>query len=78
MGEKANAHPLFRLTVPSNRQMPIRMYTELDLTFGGLKVPNVVMLITEELNRVFDKEHQSYLPGIVGWNLIQLSYNMFI
>ena len=54
------------------------MYTELDFTFLGLKVLNVGVLIAEELNQVLDKEHQTKLPGTVGWNLIQLSYNMFI
>ena len=39
---------------------------------------NVGVLIVEELNQVLDKEHQTKLPGIVGWNLIRLSYNMFI
>ena len=34
-GEKANAHNLFKLTVANNGQMPIKMYAELDLTFGG-------------------------------------------
>ena len=42
--------------------MPIRMYTKLDLTLLGLKVPNVGMLITEEPNQVHDKETRlSYL-----------------
>ena len=54
------------------------MYIKLDLTFLGLKVPNVSMLITEELSQVLDKEHQHKLPGTVGWNLIWLSYNTFI
>ena len=36
------------------------------------------MLITEELNQVRDKKHQTKLPGIVGWNLIWLSYNVFV
>ena len=58
--------------------MPIKMYTELDLTFLGLKVPKVGILIAEELNQVLDKKHQTRLPGIVGWNLIQLSYDVFV
>ena len=72
--EKANTHNLFKLTVANDGQMPIKMYTELDLTFLGLKVPNVGMLIAEVQNQVLDKKHQTRLPGIVGWNLIQLSY----
>ena len=77
-GEKADAHNLFKLTVANNGQMPIKMYTELDLTFLELKVPNVGMLIAEEQNQVLDKKHQTRLPGIVGWNLIWLFYNVFI
>ena len=77
-GEKADAHNLFKLTVANDGQMPIKMYTELDLTFWGLKVLKVVILIAEEPNQVLDKRHQTRLPGIVEWNLIQLSYNVFI
>ena len=77
-GEKADAHTLFRLTVANDGQMPIKMHTELDFTFLGLKVPNVGVLITEEPNQVLDKEHHTKLPGILGWNLILLSYNTFI
>ena len=77
-GEKADAHCLFKLTVANDGQMPIKMYTKLDLTFLGLKVPKVGVLIAEEPNQVLDKKHQTRLPGIIGWNLIQLSYDMFI
>ena len=35
--EKADAHCLFNLTVANDGQMPIKMYTELDLTFWGLR-----------------------------------------
>ena len=54
------------------------MYTKLDLTFLGLKVPKVGVLIAQEPNQVLDKNHQTRLPGIIGWNLMQLSYDMFI
>ena len=77
-GEKADAHCLFKLTVANDGQMPIKMYTELDLTFLGLKVLNVGVLIAEEPNQVLDKKHQTRLPGIIGWNLIWLSYDVFI
>ena len=77
-GEKADAHCLFKLTGANGGQMPIKMYTELDLTFLGLKVPKVGVLIAEEPNQVLDKKHQTRLPGIIGWNLIWLSYDMFI
>ena len=77
-GEKANTHCLFKLTVTNDGQMPIKMYTELDLTFLGLKVLKVGVLIAEEPNQVLDKKHQTRLPGIIGWNLIRLSYDVFI
>ena len=54
------------------------MYTELDINFLGLKVPNVGVLIVDDPSQVLDKKHQSKLPGIVGWNLIWLSYNTFV
>ena len=54
------------------------MYTKLHITFLGLKVPNVGILVVEDLPQVLDKKHQSKLPGIVGWNLGWLSYNAFV
>ena len=57
MDEKADAHTLFRLTVANDGQMAINMYTELDFTFLGLKVPNVGALIAEEPNQVLDIKH---------------------
>ena len=54
------------------------MYTELDINFLGLKVPNVGVLIIDDPSQVLDKKHQTKLPGIVGWNLIWLSYNAFV
>ena len=77
-GEKADAHCLFKLTVANDGQMPIKMYTKLDLTFLGLKVLKVGVLIAEEPNQVMDKKHQTRLPGIIGWNLIQMSYDVFV
>ena len=77
-GEKANAHQLFHLTVANDGKLPVKMYTELDINLLGLKVPNVGILIIEDPSQVLDKKHQLKLPGIVGWNLIQLSYNTFV
>ena len=77
-GEKAEAHQLFHLTVTNNGQLPLKMYTKLDINFLGLKVPNVGVLIVDDPTQVLDKKHQTKLPGIVGRNLIQLSYNTFV
>ena len=40
-------------------------------------MPNVGILV-EDQSQVLDKKHRSKLPGIVRWNLVQLSYNAFI
>ena len=77
-GEKAAAHALFKLTVDNDGQLWIRMYTKLDITFLGLKVPNVVVLIIKDSNQVLGRKHQTKLPGIVRGNLIWLSYNVFV
>ena len=78
MGEKPDAHSLFRLTFANNGQLPNKMYVELDFTFLGLKVLNVGVLIIEEPNQVLDKKHHTKLPGNVGWNLIWLYYKTFV
>ena len=76
--EKVEAHQLFHLTVASDGQLPVKLYTTLDIMFLGLKVPNVGILVVEDPSQVLDKKHQSKLLGIVGWNLVWLSYNVFI
>ena len=78
MSKKADAHILFNLTVANDGQLPVKMYTKLDITFLGLKVPNIGVLVVEDPSLVLDKKHQSKLPGIVGWNLVKLSYNTFV
>ena len=46
--EKADAHQLFHLMVANDGQLPVKMYMELDISFLGLKVPNVGILIVED------------------------------
>ena len=36
------------------------------------------VLIAEEPNQVLNKKHQTRLPGIIGWNLIWLTNDVFI
>ena len=73
--EKAYTHMLFNLMVANDRQLLIKMYNKPDTTFLGIKVLNVCILISNDL---LDRKHQSKLPGIVGRNLAQLSYNVFV
>ena len=77
-GEKAEVHQLFQLTAANNGKLPISMYVELDLEFWDLVVPKVGVLITQEPNELLDTCHKTNLPGMVGWNLIQLAYEVFI
>ena len=74
--EKAEAHQLFHFMVTNDGQLPVKMYMELDIKILGFKVQNVGILVVEDLSQVLDKKHQSKLPGIVGWNLVWLSYNV--
>ena len=78
-GEKAESHQLFHLTIANDGQLPVKMYTKLEINFLGLfKVLNVGVLIVDDPSQVLDKKHQSKLPGILGWNLIWLSYKAFV
>ena len=76
-GEKANAHQLFQLTAANNGKLPVSMYVELDLNFLGIVVPKVGVLITQEPNELLESRHKTKLPGMVGWNLIKLAYQVF-
>ena len=77
-GEKAEAHQLFQLTTANNGKLPISMYMELDLDFLGIVVPKVGVLITQEPNELLDTCHKTKLPGVVGWNVIKLAYEVFV
>ena len=77
-GEKMKAHQLFQLTAANDGKLPISMYVELDLDFLGIVVPNVGVLITQEPNELFETCHKTKLPGMVGWNLINLAYEVFV
>ena len=57
MSKKVDTHKLFNLTVANDGQLLIKMYTELDITFLGLKVPGVGVLVIEDPSQVLDKKH---------------------
>ena len=78
MGEKSDAHILFNLTAANDGQLPIKQYIELDVNFMGLKVPNVGFVIIDEPNGALDKKHHTKLPGIISWNMIWLTYKVFV
>ena len=77
-GEKAKVHQLFQLTAANNGRLPFSMYVELDLDFLGIVAPKVGVLITQEPNELLKICHKTKLPGVVGWNLIKLAYEVFV
>ena len=77
-GEKAKPHQLFQLTAANNGKLPVSMYVELDLDFLSIVVPKVGVLITQEPNELLETHHKTKLPGVVGWNLIKLAYEVFV
>ena len=52
MGEKSDAHILFKLMEANDGQLSVKKYVELDINLMGLKVPIVGFLILEEPNTV--------------------------
>ena len=76
--EKAKAHQLFQLTAANDGKLPVSMYVELDLDFLSIVVPKVGVLITQEPNELLETCHKTKLPGVVGWNLIKLAYEVFV
>ena len=54
------------------------MHVELDLYFLGIVVPKVWVLITQEPSELLDTCHKTKLPGVIGWNLIKLAYEVFV
>ena len=70
--------PGFQLTAANQGKLPVSMYVELDLNFFGIVVPKVWVLITQEPSELLDTCHKNKLPGVVGWNLIKLAYEVFV
>ena len=54
------------------------MHIELDPDILGIMVPNVGILITQEPSELLDECHKTKLPGVIGWDLIKLAYQVFI
>ena len=77
-GEKAKVHQLFQLTAANNGKLPVSMYVELDLDFLGIVVLKVGVLITQEPIELLETCHKTKLPGMVGWNVIKLAYEVFV
>ena len=76
-GERAETCWLFRLTLTNNGQLPIKIYTELDINFLGLQVLKVWILIAEDPNQVLHKKTPDK-GSWYYWLVIKLSYHAFV
>ena len=77
-GGKTEVHQLFQLTAANNGKLPISLYVELDLDFLGIFVPKVGVPITQVPNELLDTCYKTKLPGVIGWNLVKLAYEVFV
>ena len=77
-GEKSEVHTLFHLMAANDEQLPFTKYVELDLNFMGPIVPKVGILVLRDPNQLLDPRYWTRLPGVVGRNLVCLSFKQFI
>ena len=77
-GEKAKAHQLFQLTAANNGKLPVSMYVELDLDFLALLCQKWGFLSPKSPMNFWRHAIKLKLPGMVGWNLIKLAYEVFV
>ena len=77
-GPEANLHNLFDLKGANGGDIPITKYFEMDVTLLGLRVPKVGFLVVKDPSNLLQTNKKTKLPGIIGWNLIKLSYQEFI
>ena len=76
--EKAEANQLFQLTAANHGKHAMSMYVELDVDLLGIVVSKGGVLITQEPNEILDECHKTKFPGIIGWNVILLTYQVFV
>ena len=77
-GPEDNLHNLFDLKGANGGDIPITKYFEMDVAFLGLRVPKVGFLVVKDPSDLLQTKKKTELPGIIGWNLIKLSYQGFI
>ena len=77
-GLEASSHNLFDLKGANGGDIPITRYFEMDVAFLGLRVPKVGFLVVKDPSDLLQIKKKTKLPGIIGWNLINLAYQEFI
>ena len=77
-GPEANLHNLFDLKGANGGDIPTIKYFEMDIAFLGLRVPKVGLLVVKDPIDLLQTKKKTELPGIIGWNLINLAYQEFV
>ena len=74
----AEAHQLFNLKASGENQIPLRKYFSCDISIGGMKIPEVGIMVKTDHQLTTSKGVKTRLPVIVGCNLIRLATFKFI
>ena len=74
----AEAHQLFNLKGAGENQIPLSKYFSCDISIGGMKIPEVGILVKTDLQLTTSKGVKTRLPVIVGCNLFRLATFKFI
>ena len=75
--ELTEAHSLFQLSAANYQDMPVLKYFEAEVSILGFGIPSVGFLVVKDPNTVFEPQHSTQLPGVIGCNLIQLGCEEF-
>ena len=73
----AEAHSLFWLSAANNEIVPVSKYFEADVTLLGFRIPRVGFLVVKDPNVLLEPQHNTQLPGVIGYNLIRLGCEEF-
>ena len=68
---------MFHLTAANHGKLPVSMYVELDLDFWALLYQKLGFLLPKSPRNFWIHATKSKLPGVIGWNLIKLAYEVF-
>ena len=72
------AHQLFNLKGAGGNQIPLSKYFSCDINIGGMKIPEVGILVKTDCQLTTSKGVKTRLPVIVGCNLFRLATFKFI
>ena len=74
----AEAHQLFNLKGAGENQIPLSKYFSCDISIGGMKIPEIGILVKTDRQLTTSKGVKTRLPVIVSCNLFRLTTFKFI